>query len=184
MDIYYEYVMIFFLIYRVAKVVVFKKEQLKKVEVELAVVMFFLEKKRVFLREVQDKLVKFQEIFENNKKKKVDLEIQVDFCFKKLERVEQLISGLGGERDRWSQNVRELGVKYNNLIGDILIFFGIVVYLGVFILVFRQVDLKVDNKRRKNYLYQFEVVMGRCKFFSFDFDFFFCRIKWICGLRG
>lgn len=184
MDIYHEHVMIFFLIHRVAKVVAPKKEQLKKAEAELAVAMSLLEKKRASLREVQDKLAKLQETLENNKKKKADLETQVDLCSKKLERAEQLISGLGGERDRWSQNARELGVKYNNLTGDILISSGTVAYLGAFTSAFRQVDLKVDNKRRKNYSYQFEAVMGSCKFFSLDSDFFFCRTKWTCGLRG
>lgn len=92
--------------------------------------MSLLEKKRASLREVQDKLAKLQETLENNKKKKADLETQVDLCSKKLERAEQLISGLGGERDRWSQNARELGIKYNNLTGDILISSGTVAYLG------------------------------------------------------
>ena len=36
-----------------------------------------------------------------NKQKKVDLENQVDLCTKKLDRAEQLIGGLGGEKDRW-----------------------------------------------------------------------------------
>lgn len=178
------YQVMFIFKFRVAKVVAPKKEQLKKAEAELAVAMSLLEKKRASLREVQDKLAKLQETLENNKKKKADLETQVDLCSKKLERAEQLISGLGGERDRWSQNARELGVKYNNLTGDILISSGTVAYLGAFTSAFRQVDLKVDNKRRKYYSYQFEAVMGRCKFFSLDSDFFFCRTKWTCGLRG
>lgn len=148
MDIYQG--MFFFLIHRVAKVVAPKKEQLKKAEAELAVAMSLLEKKRASLREVQDKLAKLQETLENNKKKKADLETQVDLCSKKLERAEQLISGLGGERDRWSQNARELGIKYNNLTGDILISSGTVAYLGAFTSAFRQVDLKFDNKRRKS----------------------------------
>ena len=41
-----------------------------------------------------------QEKLEANKQKKVDLENQVDLCQKKLERAEQLIGGLGGEKDR------------------------------------------------------------------------------------
>ena len=46
-----------------------------------------------------------QEKLEANKQKKVDLENQVDLCTKKLERAEQLIGGLGGEKDRYVTTV-------------------------------------------------------------------------------
>lgn len=86
---------------RVAKVVAPKKAQLKEAEANLAVAMASLEKKRASLRDVQDKLSKLQANLELNKKKKADLENQVDMCTKKLERAEQLIGGLGGEKDRY-----------------------------------------------------------------------------------
>jgi dynein heavy chain len=89
-----------FVVYRVAKVVAPKKEALKKANSELATAMAALEKKRASLKEVQDKLNKLTEKLEFNKKKKVDLENQVDMCTKKLARAEQLIGGLGGEKDR------------------------------------------------------------------------------------
>ena len=88
------------LLTRVAKVVAPKKIALKAAESELAVAMADLEKKRAKLREVQEKLAKLQEKLEANKQKKVDLENQVDLCTKKLDRAEQLIGGLGGEKDR------------------------------------------------------------------------------------
>ena len=87
--------------YRVAKVVAPKKIALKKAESELATAMASLEKKRASLREVQEKLNKLTEKLEFNKQKKVDLENQVDLCTKKLARAEQLIGGLGGEKDRY-----------------------------------------------------------------------------------
>ncbi len=86
--------------FRVAKVVAPKKEKLKEAEGELKVAMEGLEKKRAMLQEVQDKLQKLEDKLEANKKKKLDLENQVDLCSKKLERAEQLIGGLGGEKDR------------------------------------------------------------------------------------
>ena len=88
------------LIDRVAKVVGPKKEALKGANAKLAVAMADLEKKRASLKEVQDKLAKLQNKLETNKQKKVDLENQVDLCTKKLDRAEQLIGGLGGEKDR------------------------------------------------------------------------------------
>ena len=43
--------------------------------------------------------------------------LQVELCQLKLERAEQLIGGLGGEKDRWSSTAVSLGNKYGNLTG-------------------------------------------------------------------
>ncbi|MEQ2170598.1 Dynein heavy chain 7, axonemal [Goodea atripinnis] len=74
--------------------------------------------------------------------KKADLEDQVDLCSKKLERAEQLIGDLGGEKTRWSQMAFSLGKLYNNLTGDILISAAIVAYLGAFTSNYRQVQME------------------------------------------
>ena len=124
----------------VAKVVAPKKIALKEAEGSLAVAMSDLNKKRAALKEVQDKLAKLQAKLEANKAKKVDLENQVDLCSKKLDRAEQLIGGLGGEKDRWSQAAHDLSIKYTNLTGDVLISSGIVAYLGAFTSAYRQVN--------------------------------------------
>ena len=50
-------------------------------------------------------------------------------CQKKLVRAEQLIGGLGGEKDRWSVSAAELGVRYTNLTGDVLVASGILAYV-------------------------------------------------------
>ncbi|XP_041119882.1 dynein heavy chain 7, axonemal isoform X1 [Polyodon spathula] len=123
---------------KVAKVVAPKKEKLAVAEGELKVAMEGLRKKQAALKEVQDKLAKLQRTLESNKTKKADLENQVDLCSKKLERAEQLIGGLGGEKTRWSVTAKQLGIQYNNLTGDILISSGIVAYLGAFTSIYRQ----------------------------------------------
>ncbi|XP_069052852.1 dynein axonemal heavy chain 7 isoform X2 [Lepisosteus oculatus] len=123
---------------KVAKVVAPKKEKLAQAEGELKVAMESLRKKQAALKEVQDKLAKLQNTLETNKIKKADLENQVDLCSKKLDRAEQLIGGLGGEKSRWSITAQELGVLYTNLTGDILISSGIVAYLGAFTSNYRQ----------------------------------------------
>ncbi len=56
-----------------------------------------------------------------------------------LHRAEQLIGGLGGEKDRWGKAALDLGNQYNNLTGDILCAAGVVAYLGAFTSAFRQV---------------------------------------------
>ncbi|GCC28735.1 hypothetical protein chiPu_0007169 [Chiloscyllium punctatum] len=123
---------------KVAKVVAPKKEKLALAEGELKIAMDGLRKKQAALKEVQDKLEKLQEQLETNKQKKADLENQVDLCSKKLDRAEQLIGGLGGEKTRWNETAINLGIQYTNLTGDILISSGIVAYLGAFTSTYRQ----------------------------------------------
>ncbi|KAM3849660.1 dynein axonemal heavy chain 7 [Diretmus argenteus] len=127
---------------KVAKVVAPKKEKLAQAEGELRVAMDSLGRKQAALREVQEKLAKLQETLEANKSKKTDLENQVDLCSKKLERAEQLIGGLGGEKSRWSETASALGDTYTNLTGDVLISAGIVAYLGAFTSSYRQSQIE------------------------------------------
>ncbi|XP_051046156.1 dynein axonemal heavy chain 7 [Phodopus roborovskii] len=127
---------------KVAKIVAPKKIKLAAAEGELKIAMDGLRKKQAALYEVQDKLAKLQDTLELNKQKKADLENQVDLCSKKLERAEQLIGGLGGEKTRWSNSALELGQLYINLTGDILISSGVVAYLGAFTSNYRQTQTK------------------------------------------
>ncbi|XP_075385072.1 dynein axonemal heavy chain 7 [Tenrec ecaudatus] len=127
---------------KVAKIVAPKKIKLAAAEGELKIAMDGLRKKQAVLHEVQAKLAKLQDTLELNKQKKADLENQVDLCSKKLERAEQLIGGLGGEKTRWSQTALELGELYINLTGDILISSGVVAYLGAFTSNYRQHQTK------------------------------------------
>uniref|UniRef100_A0A7N8WYZ8 Dynein, axonemal, heavy chain 7 n=1 Tax=Mastacembelus armatus TaxID=205130 RepID=A0A7N8WYZ8_9TELE len=125
---------------KVAKVVAPKKEKLAQAEAELRVAMQSLQKKQSALKEVQDKLARLQETLDANKNKKADLENQVCAGFKKLERAEQLIGGLGGEKTRWNEMAFNLGELYKNLTGNILISAGIVAYLGAFTSSYRQTE--------------------------------------------
>ncbi|EDK99999.1 mCG115458, isoform CRA_c [Mus musculus] len=120
---------------KVAKIVAPKKIKLAAAEGKLKVAMEGLRKKQAALHEVQDKLAKLQDTLELNKQKKADLEHQV-------ERAEQLIGGLGGEKTRWSNSALELGHLYINLTGDILISSGVVAYLGAFTSNYRQNQTK------------------------------------------
>ncbi|PAA64367.1 hypothetical protein BOX15_Mlig029056g2 [Macrostomum lignano] len=123
---------------KVAKIVAPKKEALRKAEGELAVAQEALAKKQATLKAVQDRLEKLRSDLEMNKKRKIELENEVDLCTKKLDRAEQLIGGLGGEKDRWREAAHNLGITYTNLTGDILISSGVVAYLGAFTSAFRQ----------------------------------------------
>ena len=66
-----------------------------------------------------------------------------ELCTLKLNRAQELISGLGGERTRWSDTAKQLGRTYNTLTGDVLISSGAVAYLGPFTIDFRMQQLKI-----------------------------------------
>lgn len=53
---------------------------------------------------------KLQNELDATQKKKQDLEDNIDLCGKKLERATQLISGLGGEKSRWTAAAETLKV--------------------------------------------------------------------------
>ncbi|KAJ1517722.1 Dynein heavy chain 7, axonemal [Coelomomyces lativittatus] len=116
----------------VAKVVAPKKEALAKAEQELGVEMAKLNSKRQELKEVEDKMNALQNQFKEMTAKKEDLEKQVNICSNKLVRAEKLISGLGGEKQRWSEMAAQLSQIYLNLTGDVLLSSGVIAYLGAF----------------------------------------------------
>ena len=70
-----------------------------------------------------------------------NLEDSIEMTKIKIVRAEKLISGLGGEKNRWTQNVADLSATYDNIVGDVLLSASYVAYLGPFIMDLRQVSL-------------------------------------------
>jgi len=50
----------------------------------------------------------------------------------------KLISGLGGEKTRWTEMIKLLGDRLINVTGDVLISSAIVAYLGIFTADYRE----------------------------------------------
>ncbi|XP_071879956.1 dynein axonemal heavy chain 3 isoform X2 [Anas platyrhynchos] len=122
---------------RVAKVVAPKRERLRTAEELLDVQMQKLKTKQAELKEVVDRLQALNDDFENMNDRKRELENNIELCSKKLVRAEQLISGLGGEKDRWTEAARLLRIRYIDLTGDVLLSSGTVAYLGAFTVDYR-----------------------------------------------
>jgi dynein heavy chain, axonemal len=122
----------------VAKEVEPKKKKLAESEATLAITMAALGEKQAQLKAVEDELGLLEANLDAAKRKKDDLEFQVDLCQKKLVRATQLIDGLGGEKVRWGFAADDLGRKYENLTGDVLLAAGMLAYLGTFTMEFRK----------------------------------------------
>ena len=122
---------------RVAKVVEPKRQKLASSEAELKETMATLGAKQTELKTVQDELSTLNTNLTNAKEKKKKLEKDVDLCEKKLKRAKQLIDGLGGEQERWNDNVSNLKNQVINATGDVLVSSGLIAYLGAFTTKFR-----------------------------------------------
>lgn len=73
------------------------------------------------------------------------MEDNIELTKVKIERAEKLISGLGGEKVRWTQNVEDLTNTYDNIVGDVLLSAAIVAYLGPFEMAYRSVSTTVKH---------------------------------------
>lgn len=63
---------------------------------------------------------------------------EADMCSMKISRANQLMSGLGGEKTRWTASAEMYGQMYIKLTGDILLCAGMIAYLGTFTPTFRE----------------------------------------------
>ncbi len=121
----------------IKKVVAPKEEKLSIAQAELAVLNKTLNEKQMQLKQVEQRLDTLKQDLEETTQKKENLEHEVDLCGKKLVRAQKLISGLGGEKTRWTQAAETLQSIYDNLLGDVLISSGVIGYLGPFTAAFR-----------------------------------------------
>lgn len=131
---------------RVIKIVGPKKIALAGAENDLAIQMEKLNSKKAELQEILDKLQTLNDSFAEKSREKKRLEDEIDNCEKKLIRAEQLIGGLGGEKQRWSENAANLHKSLGNVIGDVLLGAGCIAYLGYFSTEFRNEILRGWNK--------------------------------------
>lgn len=125
----------------VIKIVGPKQEKLHQAETDYALQMEKLNEKRAELSSVLGKLQTLKDELDGKTREKQELEDDIDMCSQKLIRAEQLISGLSGEKNRWSEAAKELQAALGNVIGDVLLSSGVVAYLGAFTVDFRNVSI-------------------------------------------
>ncbi|CAE7354729.1 Dnah1 [Symbiodinium natans] len=97
-----------------------------------------LNAKRADLKKVVDELEALNQKLNSLRQEQDNLTAEVDLCQKKLERAETLITSLGGEKTRWTQNAIDLAADYVNLTGDVIVASGLIAYLGAFTPDFRE----------------------------------------------
>lgn len=96
-----------------------------------------MSQKKAELALVEEKVADLQRKLDRQMAIHKEQEAMMVMCQKKLERAQELISGLGGEKDRWTEAAAKLGEIYETLTGDVLVASGVVAYLGPFTTQFR-----------------------------------------------
>eukprot|EP00752_Nemacystus_decipiens_P017827 g15983.t1 len=123
---------------KVAKNIGPKKEALAQAEGELAIVQSELGKKQEALRKILADVAELKATLASTEQKKAELEGQALKTTDQLKRAEQLIGGLGDERERWQESADRLAKNLKNLVGNVMLASGCLAYLGPFTSQFRK----------------------------------------------
>lgn len=89
------------------------------------------------MKEVEEVLATLQAELDKNEEEGRRLENKINDCALKLTRAGKIITGLAGEKERWTQTVHNLGVEYELLVGNSLVGAGMIAYGGAFTSKFR-----------------------------------------------
>jgi len=117
---------------KVAKTVEPKKIALAEAEAKLKGVMDELSVKREALSSVLAKVAELKALLQSTEAKKQELEDQAAKTVTQLQRAEQLLGGLSGEKGRWIESADKLSIAMVNLVGNIILCAGSLAYLGPF----------------------------------------------------
>ncbi|KAI8820875.1 dynein heavy chain and region D6 of dynein motor-domain-containing protein [Fimicolochytrium jonesii] len=118
--------------YYVSRSVEPKRARLKEAQDSLDETLRVLGELKKKMRESEINIREMEKRFSESVAKKEELSRKVEECNVKLSRAGKLISGLGGEKQRWALTIEQLDTKITNVIGDILLASGAIAYLGPF----------------------------------------------------
>ncbi|VVC27190.1 Hypothetical protein CINCED_3A023641 [Cinara cedri] len=151
----------------VAKEIAPKRIALIEAETMFNDAMEALNEKRTQLRAVELKLKLVQDSLDENQREMTLLQNKADGVQIKMKRANELIGGLGGEKQRWGNTALDLGERYLNLTGDLLVSSGIIAYLGPFTMDYRSNQIKswvVEMQKNKIVCtkdFQLSAVLGK-----------------------
>lgn len=121
-----------------------KRAALQQAQDKLSKTMQELSEAQAKLQAVEDKIKSLEAQFAEANAKKTALANQVDDCQVKLQRAEKLIGGLGGEKVRWQETVKQLTLGMDSVVGDVVVAAGSIAYSGPFTPLYRQVRYRME----------------------------------------
>nr|KAJ3421411.1 Dynein heavy chain 1, axonemal [Polyrhizophydium stewartii] len=128
--------------YWVSRSVAPKRARLQEAQESLDITLKALAELKKKMREAEVNIKEMEKRYSESVAKKEELSRKVEECNVKLSRAGKLISGLGGEKQRWALAVDQFDMKINNIIGDILLSSGAIAYLGPFTAEYRSLLMR------------------------------------------
>ena len=83
-----------------------------------------LRKAQLTLNNAEKEIAELEASFLQANEKKEQLVFDVEQCRARLGRAQNLMGGLGSEKERWTESCSNLSLSYDNLVGDALISAG------------------------------------------------------------
>ncbi len=114
------------------KVVGPKREKKQFAEEELRKKIEYLNQLEASFKELADKLQDLDNTFQRTDKEMTGYKKELEELQTKIERGEQLVSGLSGEKTRWEASLIELDEQYLKLVGDCILAAAFMSYCGPF----------------------------------------------------
>ncbi len=136
--------------YGINKEVLPLKANLAVQQVRLNGAMDSLRTAQAQLDEKQAELDEVQAMYDIAMKEKQTLLDDAESCRRKMLAASALIGGLGGEKERWTQQSKEFEEQIGRLVGDVLLATGFLSYSGPFNQEFRVLLLNGWEKELKN----------------------------------
>ncbi|RNF08530.1 dynein, axonemal, heavy polypeptide 1 [Trypanosoma rangeli] len=118
--------------YGVVKVVTPKRARLAEAEAKLNVANNALREAQERLKGIENEIDALKRTMQENIERKEQLEKDIELTMVRLDRAEQLMSGLSREQDRWRSAIEFLLGELKGLPGKVALAAGFVAYLGPF----------------------------------------------------
>jgi len=114
------------------KVVGPKREKKAYAEEQLRKKIEYLNKLESEFKELADRLAELDATFQKTDKEMLAYKRELDDLQTKIDRGEQLVTGLAGEKTRWEASLIELDDQYEKLVGDCILAAAFMSYCGPF----------------------------------------------------
>lgn len=137
--------------YTINKEVLPLKANLAVQEAKLKVAMGDLQEAQAQLDEKQRELDEVQAMYDAAMKEKQMLLDDAESCRRKMVAASALIGGLGGEKERWTEQSKEFQDQIGRLVGDVLLATAFLSYSGPFNQEFRTLMMKAWEKELQKF---------------------------------
>lgn len=115
-----------------------KQERVEQLQREYDTAKKSLEKLYNEIQKLEDDLAKLNQKYEVAMKRKQELQEETDIMMRRLAAADKLISGLGSEQARWTEDLAKLHLEQERLVGNCLLCGAFLSYTGPFSYEFRR----------------------------------------------